>query len=246
MTKHLRLLDAFCGEGGAARGYADAGFAVFGVDTSQTRLARYPYECDSADAIEYILAHGDEYDLIHASPPCTGYSRATIGIPNRDTRYERLIAATRAALDHVGVPYVIENVEGARPEMRHPILLCGRMFGLYTHDTDGTLLVLDRHRLFESTLPLRAPHHPPHHRGKVRVGGAYGGGRNDRAEALHVRGGGYTPHLAIRQRLLGITWMSQIGTSLAIPPAYTHWIGKRLRVQLAQPGTGSTSIKEEA
>ena len=27
-----------------------------------------------ADALEYLAAHGREYDAIHASPPCQGYS----------------------------------------------------------------------------------------------------------------------------------------------------------------------------
>ena len=69
---NMRLLDAFCGEGGASAGYMAAGFEVVGVDTSEARLARYPHESHHADAVEFILAHGHEFDAIHATPPCQG------------------------------------------------------------------------------------------------------------------------------------------------------------------------------
>jgi DNA (cytosine-5)-methyltransferase 1 len=228
----VKLLDLFCGEGGAATGYFTAGWDVHGVDYDNARLRHYPYDCDRADALDYLYAHGHRYDLIHASPPCTGYTRGTVGIKDRDTRYTRLIAATRAALIDVGKPWIIENVAGAAPEMNTPLLLCGRMFGLYTHDADGRLLVLDRHRLFESPLIFRQPVHPDHHRGKITVGGAYGGARNDPHEARYQRGGGYVPHPNIQRRLLGVNWMSPQGTALAIPPAYTRYLGKQAKLLL--------------
>lgn len=129
------------------------------MDMSTKRLETYPFESHQGDAIEYLLAHGYKFDAIHASPPCTGYSRGTAALPDRMARYDRLIASTREALAIVGKPYIIENVADARPELRDPILLCGRMFGLGAIDDDGTPLVLDRHRLFEgsSGLNLKAP-----------------------------------------------------------------------------------------
>lgn len=223
----LRLLDLYCGEGGAAKGYANAGFDVYGIDTDAHRLNHYPYPCDQADAIRFLLAHGQDFDLIHASPPCTGYSQGTVAIHDRLQKYDRLIAATRAALIDTGRPWIIENVEGAKREMNTPLLLCGRMFSLGVHDTDGTYLVLDRHRLFETNLNLNAPTHPAHHRGKIHVAGAYGGSRPHRAEAKHIRGGGYTPHPRIQRRLLGVEWMTNRGTELAIPPAYTYHLGRQ-------------------
>jgi DNA (cytosine-5)-methyltransferase 1 len=36
---------------------------------------RYPFEFVQADALEYVAAHGHEYDVIHASPPCHAYTR---------------------------------------------------------------------------------------------------------------------------------------------------------------------------
>jgi DNA (cytosine-5)-methyltransferase 1 len=234
MPPTKRLLDLFCGEGGAAKGYARAGFKVFGIDNSTARLGHYPYPHDSADALAYAAAHGHEYDLIHASPPCTGYTIGTAGVPHRLDKYERLIPATRDLLVELRIPYIIENVVGARREMLNPVLLCGRMFKLGTHDLDGTFLVLDRHRYFESNLPLHTPKHPVHHRGRIPVGGSYGGGRNDRAEARYERRGGYTPTIGVRRKLLDTGWMTQEGCSLAIPPAYTEYLGKQAIKLLAQ------------
>lgn len=228
----MRVLDAFCGEGGAARGYADAGLEVVGVDTSRARLSRYPFESHHGDAIQFILDHGREFDFVHASPTCTGYSRGTAAVPDRFERYDRLIAATRAALLSVGADYVIENVADARPELVDPILLCGRMFGLETIDGDGTELVLDRHRLFESNLFLLQPEHPRHD-GR-QVAGSYGGARRDKTEARLVRKGGYVPSADVQRALLRVPWMSEKGCQLSIPPVYTELIGNQIQDQLLQ------------
>lgn len=228
----MRLLDLCCGEGGAATGYHRAGFAVTGIDTSAARLRHYPFPSHQADAIEYVLAHGHEYDAIHASPPCTGYSRATVAIPDRFDRYDRLIPALREALTTTGKPYVIENVADARRELDNPILLCGRMFGLTATDTDGTPLVMDRHRLFESNVLLLAPEHLPHDR-SVQVAGSYDGARRDKHAARHIRKGGYVPHVTVQRQLLGTPWMTRQGCWLSIPPAYTEFVGQQLAAVLA-------------
>lgn len=230
------LLDLFCGEGGAAMGYWRAGFDVFGVDNNATRLRHYPFQSHKGDAIEYLLAHGHEYDAIHASPPCTGYTRGTAAIPDRMERYDRLIGATREALEIVGRPYVIENVEDARKELKVPIMLCGRMFGLGALDDDGTPLVLDRHRLFEpgGEFWFEPPLHGVHDR-DVQVAGAYGGARRDKVEARTIRKGGYVPgSLDVLRALVGANWMTEQGCFLSIPPAYTFHIGRHLLSHLTQ------------
>lgn len=228
----MKLLDLFCGEGGAGRGYADAGFAVVGVDTSAARLKHYPYEAHQGDAIAYLLEHGHEYDVIHASPTCTGYSRGTAAIPDRVSRYPRLIGATREALLMVGRPFVIENVADARPELRDPVLLCGRMFNLTATDDDGTPLVLDRHRLFECPgfAPM-VPEHLPHDR-SLQVAGSYGGARRDKREAREVRKGGYVPSVEVQRALLGTPWMTEKGCQLSIPPVYSRFLGAQLLAHL--------------
>lgn len=241
----MKLLDLFCGQGGAASGYQAAGFTVTGVDRDN-HAARYPGEFVHGDALAYLLAHGHEYDAIHASPPCQGYSIATAGNPLARDKHQRLIAATRELLQLTGRPWVIENVEQARRQMRDPVLLCGRMFGLVSIDEDGLPLVLDRHRLFESSLPLTTPAHPRH--GAEQVAGVYGGSRRakrhdgetlaqvaprDRHAARHERKGGYVPRsIAVQQQLLGIDWMTVKGMQESIPPAYSEWVGRQLMAHL--------------
>jgi DNA (cytosine-5)-methyltransferase 1 len=228
-----RLLDLFCGEGGAAEGYHRSGFDVTGVDNAPARLNRYPFPYHQADAIEFLVEHGREFDAIHASPPCTGYSAGTRALPDRMTRYDRLIAATREALRRTGVPYVIENVEAAKPELHDPVLLCGRQFGLSAVDDDGTALVMDRHRLFESNLFLMVPPHLPHDT-SLQVAGSYGGARRDKDEARNVRKGGYVPKsVDVQRALLGTPWMTEKGCQLSIPPVYTEFLGSQIVEQLA-------------
>lgn len=62
-----KLLDLFCGAGGAGMGYYRAGFDVTGVDIRPQ--SRYPFEFHQGDALEYLAAHAEAFDVIHASPP---------------------------------------------------------------------------------------------------------------------------------------------------------------------------------
>lgn len=223
------LLDLFCGEGGAAMGYDRAGFEVVGVDNTAVRLTSYPFRSHQADAIAFLLDHGHEYDVIHASPPCTGYSRGTAAIPDRLQRYDRLIAATREALRIMGKPYVIENVEDAASEFQGPITLCWTEFhpAGSVKDEDGTRLWMRRHRLFESNIHLWGAGgctHPA----DMQCAGAYDGARRDKDEARNLRHGGYMPSLKVMRNLLGTPWMSKKGCWLSIPPAYTEFIGGQL------------------
>lgn len=200
---------------------------ITGVDTSPARLARYPFHGVEADALDYTYTHGHRFGLLLGSPTCTGYSRGTAAIPDRLERYDRLIGTWRVLAEATGRPYVLENVADAAPELRAPILLCGRMFNLGTADVDGTPLVVDRHRLFESNLPLMQPEHLPHDR-TLQVAGSYAGARRDKAEARHVRRGGYVPSADVQRAMLGVDWMSERGCQLSIPPVYTEWLAIQL------------------
>lgn len=242
-----KLLDAFGGRGGAGVGYQRAGFCVSTVDNNPAHLAAYPIDCVAAnrylgDALQIILLYGHTFAAGHGSPTCTGYSQGTVALPDRFERYDRLIGATREAFLTVGLPYVIENVYGARAELIEPEMLCGRMFGLTATDTDGIKLTLDRHRMFESNWGYRAPAHTKHdwrtdRRDEVQVAGAYGGARRDKVEARTIRKGGYVPKsLEVISELLGIDWMTdpddlkgwETGLFLSIPPAYTEHVGSQL------------------
>ena len=127
----------------------------------------------------------------------------------------------------------IENVP--RAPLIDPVTLCGASFGLLATDDDGLSLVLKRHRLFETSFPLKGEDcdckwFRDHN---IRVGGVYGGGRRDKDEAKNIRHGGYCPRLEVQQNLMGIGWMNQTELNQAIPPAYTEFIGKQLLSSLS-------------
>ena len=133
-----RLLDLFCGGGGAAMGYHRAGIDVVGVDI--VPQPNYPFEFHQADALRFLVDERwqvEGFDAIHASPPCQHYANVTKWRGNAND-HPALIAATRELLEASGLPWVIENVR--TPELRNPIVLCGSMFDL----------AVRRHRYFES------------------------------------------------------------------------------------------------
>ncbi|MDQ6719338.1 MAG: DNA cytosine methyltransferase [Candidatus Dormibacteraeota bacterium] len=143
-----RLLDLFCCAGGAGVGFARAGFDVVGVDIKPQ--PNYPFEFIQADALNLDPGLLESFDAVHASPPCQSYS--DLAKRNRNGHmWPRLIEPTRKLLRSLGVPYIIENVEGA--PLIDPVILCGTMF--------SELRVI-RHRLFESNLDLIAPAHGKH------------------------------------------------------------------------------------
>lgn len=148
---NLRLLDLFCGAGGAAMGYSRAGFDVVGID--HVAQPRYPFEFIQADALEYVAEHGHEYDAIHASPPCLFASKATAWRGNRED-HVNLIPAICWFVQMSGQPYVVENVTDARGWLYKPWMLCGSMFRLNVQS----------HRYFESNVAVSPPaschHHP--------------------------------------------------------------------------------------
>lgn len=203
-----RLLDLFCGEGGAATGYARAGYEVTGVDLAP--MARYPYEFIQGDALAYATAHGADYELIHASPPCQLYS-ALRSMATTAVRVD-LVDPTRQVLLSLGVPWIMENVPGA--PLRGAVVLCGTMFGLGAR-CEGRWRELRRHRLFESSHQLEAPG-PCHHRAPVV--GVYGHGSIPHSASRRA----YQANAREARDALGCPWMSRQGLSQAIPPAYTQ------------------------
>lgn len=215
-----RLLDLFCGAGGAAMGYHRAGFEIVGVDIKPQ--PHYPFGFVQENAFEYVAFHGAEFDVIHASPPCQAYSEAT-PIEHR-ANHPDLIGPTRAVLLAIGKPFVIENVESARARLVNPILLCGTMFGL----------PIWRHRYFE-IYPPRFWLVPPccHDRTPIDLGGEFvqvpvlctGGGDGRRQSRKNHRPRGRVRDIRLA---MGIDWMTQGELTEAIPPAYTEWIGRQL------------------
>ncbi|HSE45415.1 MAG TPA: DNA cytosine methyltransferase, partial [Gemmatimonadales bacterium] len=215
-----RLLDLFCGAGGAAMGYHRAGFEVVGVDIKPQ--PRYPFEFVQADALAeggYIRVAGEfgahAFDAIHASPPCQAYTayRRTGNVGE----YPDLIAETRELLWQTGLPWVMENVQGA--PLREPLMLCGSMF-------DETLDI-QRHRFFESDWPMDNPVWPCRHKltGPDRFPGGRSRGRTGSSRGLvraTIEIGSWDIPLARQAKAMGIDWMTRDELSEAIPPAYTE------------------------
>jgi DNA (cytosine-5)-methyltransferase 1 len=211
-----RLLDLFCGAGGAAMGYHRAGFDVVGVDIAPQ--PNYPFEFQLGDALTALQKwvdgelwqgpRGTSFDAIHASPPCQAHS--TLGSLWKDRAHPDLVAPTRELLRASGLPYVIENVVGA--PLENPIMLCGSTFGLGANGRQ-----LRRHRLFESNVPIMAS--PCQHLGQpVGVYGHGGGGSMRR---------GYKGTGPEYREAMGMDWLGLTKAEIAqaIPPAYTEHIG---------------------
>lgn len=208
----MRLLDLFCGAGGAAMGYHQAGFGeIVGVDIDPQ--PDYPFDFVQADALDPWWAHED-WDLIHASPPCQTHSALAKGTNDNSSKYPDHIDETRRALRSYGhTPYVIENVAGA--PIRKDLMLCGEMFGL------GVI----RHRYFEMNWDCLELEHVPH-RGRV-AGYRHGEWFDGPYFAVYGEGGGKGT-VEQWQQAMGIDWTSnRKSIAEAIPPAYTEFIGNK-------------------
>lgn len=219
-----RLLDLFCGAGGAAMGYHRAGFDVTGVDNRPQ--PRYPFTFRQDNALDYLrwmldTSYTSTFDAIHASPPCQLYSITHKSMWNAKGGPD-LLPPTRALLEVSGLPWVIENVPGA--PMRADYRLCGCMFNLRADD--GRPLI--RQRWFETSWLGFVLRPPCYHTGgrAVTVAGNPGG--------VSTRDG-YVMSLGHQRReAMAIDWMTQAELSQAIPPAYTEYIGRQLLDHIAQ------------
>lgn len=202
-----RILDLYCGRGGAAVGYYAAGFDVVGVDIEPQPL--YPFTFIQADAVTYAWEHGAEYDAAHASCPCQRYGRVA---PLTRGSYPRLIGCTREALIASGRPYVIENVEGARSALRSPVTLCMAVWARRLY----------RHRLFEAGgFKLLAPPHPPHLWPQAKMG------RTPGPREMHQAVGNF-PAVAEVRRQMEMPWSDRRGIAESIPPVFTDYVGRQL------------------
>ena len=232
--KTFKLLDLFCGAGGAGEGYRRAGFEVVGVDVNpQPRYKAGRFV--QADALAYVAQYGWMFDAIHASPPCQAHSLIT---PDK-SKHVDLIPQTRFWLETIGAPYVIENVYGARRTLRNPVMLCGRDFGLKVY----------RHRLFESNVLLMGLHHEPHRDNTPRAGhgisdkgfiSVTSGGKSSRRsnglQSLSSEGfvtmTGHFSGIEYCRTAMGIEWMTAKELSQAIPPAFTEFLGRQIMTHL--------------
>ena len=202
-----RLLDLYCGAGGASAGYWQAGFDVVGVDLAPQ--PGYPWAFHRADARDVLSQQWflSGFDAIHASPPCQAFTLAQ-RIQGND--HPDLVAPTRDLLDAAGLPYVIENVRGA--PLRDPAELCGCMF-------DG--LGVYRERWFETNWHYVAPPHREHSEPITKMGRPPVDGHR-----MHVVGN--FAGVAQARQAMRIGWMVRDELREAIPPEYTAHVGAAL------------------
>jgi len=194
-----------------------AGFEVHGVDLKHGK--RYPYTYLRADALD-VLRNDEfiqQFDVIHASPPCQTFSitQHLRNAQGNTTSKLDLLEPVRNLLLASGKPYVIENVKGA--PLIHPAQVCGSSFNLKVR----------RHRLFESNMAVKGT--VCKHKEQGKPVGIYGSMRDE------IPQGGHTAKtMEQANESMGIDWMIWKELVEAIPPLYTEYIGRQVMERLSK------------
>jgi len=226
-----RLLDLFCGAGGAAMGYHRAGFEVYGIDNKPQPHYPFPFlQMDALEAMDRLLrgegltfSNGKtlylaDFDAYHASPPCQHAS--TIAKQNRSRhpgRYNHpnLIPQTKERLKLIGKPYTIENVR--TNSLTNPVKLTGSWFGLD----------VKRDRYFECSFPAWDTPTSDWQKPRFRSLDKRRAGKLSSVVGVHGHIN-YAGEGELRKQAMGIDWMTDAELTQAIPPAYTEYIGLQL------------------
>jgi len=225
----MRILDLYCCAGGAARGYAMAGYSCVGVDLDEYEDYPFPGVAASAlDVLDTLLDGGSvlghtlaDFDAAHSSPPCQKWAPLMSCRPGGRDSYLDLIAPTRERLIATGLPYVIENVPQA--PLKDPVILCGTQFGKR----------FKLHRAFETNWPLPQPEcdhsirpfNPENNEGRKQIRAAFPEGTSVWASFCAEKG------------LTGPGGMRYNGdykkqAREAISPYFTEFIGRSLAAHL--------------
>lgn len=209
----MKCLDLYCGGGGAGHGYYLAGFDVTGVDINPQPKHPAHMQFIEGDALEVLkdIDYCRQFDLIHASPVCKRYSTITKTAKTQEQHPDD-IPVVRGLLEKIGKPYVIENVPGA--PLKDYVELCGTMFGLN----------VIRHRWFECWPTVWFPPFTCNHQKRVVKHG-----RKPNRAKHYAAVTGHFSDVAFAQESMGIDWLGQKELALAIPPAYTEWIGNQMK-----------------
>ena len=213
-TARPRLVDPFCGAGGASMGYHRAGFEVTGIDMDDQ--PNYPFEFIKADAVELLADPGfmARFDAAGGSPPCQAYSKMTRCRPGLAGEYPKLISVVRDLYRAWGGPWIIENVEGSGLAGQddlfgaHGVMLCSCMFGRELY----------RARWFEASFPLPPPLcHPRHDKPASKAG-------HWKPGTVMSIAGHVTP-VAMARELMDIDWTTREELVEAVPPYMTEHLG---------------------
>jgi len=192
----FRILDLYCGEGGASMGYfracraAGVDCEIVGVDLRP--MSHYPFKFVQDDVMCLDYDFLDSFDFIHASPPCKPHTRLY-----RFARYDMdvtMLPRTVTVLEAINKPYVVENVPQA--PLRADVCLDGSMFGLR---------VL-RQRIFRCNFEIAC--YPVPSMPELEIVTVAGNAADKRT----------------MQRAMMCSWMSASGVREAIPPLYSFWI----------------------
>lgn len=227
----MKFLDLFCCCGGISKGLHNAfpDAQITGVDIKDGH--NYPYEFIKSDVFDLPLSFFEQFDIIHASPPCQFYIPTN---KNKVTKHYDLISKTRELLNKTGKPYVIENVPGS--PLRKDLILCGEMFGLR----------VIRHRLFEiSGFKILQPKHEKHKLSVINgtavpvySGGfcpGFWGNKERRKEFIQNRKENNLYNYTIQdyQKAMGIDWVNdKKHLTQMIPPAYYQYITEQFKMCL--------------
>ena len=199
-------------------GYSRAGFEVVGVDINPQ--PHYPFPFCQANAL-IVLRDGyletttgrtynlNDFDAIHASPPCQAYSMACQQWRPAGKTYPDMVAETRELLIKSEKPYVVENVPGS--PLLNPTILNGGIFGMRVRRT----------RLFETSFEMLLVLRVPEEKSTFRMGRPV-------KEGDVITPVGHFSNVDYARRVMGIDWMTRKELTQAIPPAYTQFIGKYL------------------
>ncbi len=241
MRTLMKVVDLFCGAGGAAVGLHRAGFSPYGIDNKPQ--PHYPFPFLMMDAIEamdrllrsegLVFSHGEtvsiaDFAFYWASPPCQGY----IHLKNGEdlNGYPLLIDDVRAKFTVTNKPFCIENVPAAKDYLLDPLMLCGTMFGL----------PIWKHRYFE----IKPTFYPMlntcnHKRGRIEtplgtidipvyVSHGGDGALGPRPSRIGIR---HRPSQSRELKMYamgleGLSWPNQ-SINEAIPPAFSEYIGRQ-------------------
>jgi DNA (cytosine-5)-methyltransferase 1 len=220
------VVDCFCGGGLVAKGLRRAGFYVIGIDNKEKHYAGN--EFIKADVMEFMssflagnILQDAKVSAFWGSPPCQGYSHATRSNSkwvsySQGKETPKLIETTRQLFLETGLPYVIENVEGARSSLVNPYLLCGQMFNIHPR----------RHRLFEISFEMTFPAHVPCRGWDSRFAKERGLDIRDLAVAGKSRRKG---SIQLWRELMDANANhTSVEISEGVPPAYAQYIGESL------------------
>lgn len=237
-----KILDLYSCAGGMGMGLAVAGFDVYAVDIDAQPNNPFPFHQGDALAVLRTLIDGgrieftaragwkvtlglEDFVAIHGSPPCQGY--LNLGAVNkalgRDYDYPNLIGPTRELMIEAGLPYIIENVQDARPFLIDPVRICGTAF----HRP------LRRHRLFESNVPLvgmpcrHGLYTEPRYWTGWRPNGEH---RLSTVVQVYGNAGGRDEW----PNAMGIGWMTAHEMAEAVPPDYGEHIGRQVLAHLSE------------